>query len=338
MLKKNLKGGHTPSFPVENKKDDFGDGMRKHIEALARPIFEKALNETSSDRLSGGVPGINKVGSPRFCFYHPHNRRLYLDFNKDSFVTLPKQQPTTRNKRGSGVVSHGDFRIVNHRELCLDNFRGCRIVVKKTQVEVTNKVEPDRKYVIVMDSREHIREQVFKIVEKKVFECLEALRLLIETYGGGSEFKILNSTDEDKVFNEKYIDMIPIKQRFYNAIVKKAYKEPNVEFSNPVFTVNHLSNSALSDFSPEIANGLSDTSDALKSQQEAFKSFSDHVMKSVDNLARNMDTHVAVMQQIRDGLKGLNSAVGNLGLDKKPVEDDISFGNNKEIVTWRWIL
>jgi len=241
---------HPPLFPVELEKKDCDDTVSAYVNRIVEPIFLKVLQETPKNLLMGGGRGSEKN---KIALYSPHNYRLYIDFSKDNFNPKPYIKPSLKSV---GVVTYE--RLNNGHEHKYDNFLGCSIRVKKNQIEIQNKIEHKRSYSIEIS--ENAKNQIIDIIKKKDSECIEALKTFISIYGGSSNYKILKRTSEDKVFGTSSINSIPIKEKFHSQIVKKVYNEPNVEFYDPVFAVNHLINSGVVEVVPSLVECLDNLS------------------------------------------------------------------------------
>lgn len=224
----------TPPLPMETKPNKIWDS---YIEKAASP------KEAIKNPMSVGTPGLDE--SP-YCFWRPHNYRLYIDFDK-STLKLPSDNET----EGSSAV----FRLINSKEVCFDNFQDCRIVIKRSQVEVTNLINP-RWYKIQMVPETAIHPQFQEIIKQKDKECMDTLKAFIAKYGGSSTYQILNARSEDKIMGEEKISQLPDKMTFHSDIVKKVYNERNVEFSTPAAASTYLRNRAIESISPSILEEL----------------------------------------------------------------------------------
>lgn len=215
------------------------EALREAVRRVAKPIFDRVAKETKITHVSGGG-----VGS-QVSFYNPHNSRYYFNFDRSNL-----------SLRGLGGLV---LKPVNHgRELVIDDFFGCRVVVKKRMVEVTNKVDKERVFK-VHGSLEMRRELVVDACVVLEREAVFALRKFVELFGGVSDFVPVKVWIADnKILHDGLVDAIPHEVTFRNEVAKKVYKsEPkNVEFSSPVFASNFFRNSGLHDFAPLIAEGL----------------------------------------------------------------------------------
>lgn len=231
---------------MENKKREIED----HIRRITAPVFNKVPYEVSKNHMMVGAVTKKKGKIIKKCFYQPHNFRRYYDFNKENFN--PTQTIPYHGLDHGAVL----YRLINKTEHSYANFWGCRLVVRKTQIEIINKVNPKQWHVLKLANPKYIKEQILNIVSQKEKECITALKEFIKVYGGHSKFKLLNWHSEDKIEHEDMIDLIPIKQKFHNEVVKKVYNQKNVEFSDPVYSSNYLRNRAIEDIAPEIVTAI----------------------------------------------------------------------------------
>lgn len=231
-------------------KEKSLSSIQDYINNITRPIFEKVLKETPKNRMSVGGGSVRPED---VSLYQPHNYRLYFDFSKSSFAppNLSKTDPL-----GSVVTTSFEYKLKNSSEHYFKNFMDCNITVKKTQIELINKIEHKRWYVIKHGESSEYTAQVRSIIEKKDKECLKVLKAFIKEFGGVSNFKILNRKSEDKVQLEDSIDKVGVKNHFHSGTCKKVYNSANIEFNDPVFAVNYFENRAIEKITPEVLSEL----------------------------------------------------------------------------------
>ena len=211
---------------------------KEKVKRLVTPIFNKAASEISKNHvLVGGV------GSPNYeyAYYNPHNARFYFEY----INTRPPTDPRlVEQNKGS--------------ELCCKDFMGCRFVIKKTKIEVTNKINKERRFKIHGSADERYNQTV-EAAATLEREAITALKEFVNVFGGETNFKCINSwIPDNKILHSKIIDSIPQEVTFRNDVVKKVYntKPSNVEVSTPVQAANTFRNLALHDYSPIIAEEL----------------------------------------------------------------------------------
>lgn len=191
--------------------------------------------EMNKNHVLGG-----RVGSDySYAFYNPHNARFYFNFNKWNF------KPDMLR-----------FKTINSTELCID-YLDCRIVVKKFKIEITNKINTERRFTIWLESESENKavEKANKIIEDEVISVFKSF---ISEFGGSSDFSFTKHIPDNKILHDLIIDKLPKDMRFRNEVVKKEYNtEPsNVEFANPVYASNYFRNAGLRLFAPEIDSRL----------------------------------------------------------------------------------
>lgn len=196
--------------------------VERYVRDKVKPIFDKVLQETSKNRVSVGECGFRGF----YVFYQPHNCRVYFDYVKPVKPTF-----------GGSVV------VKNSSELMFKElFGGCRVTIKKNCVELINMVDVDKRFVVRLKSA---RDDIVKVLVGKISQTSSVLKLLINRFGGSSSFQIINFSVQDNKFeHESFIDSIGVKGKFRNEVLKKVYDERNVEFSDPSFAVNYLTNQA----------------------------------------------------------------------------------------------
>ena len=197
------------------------------------------------------------VGQPKKTvttnsLYNPHNYRLYFSFKKDNFKSI------------EGMVGVWYGKSINYGKDFTSTGEGIRVTVRKTQIEVINKLTEEQWFLI---NRAKAKEEIYSICNKIDEKCIASLKRFIEIYGGQTDFIILkreargiynnlNTKSDNKVMQEPFIDSLPLDMTFETPIVKKVYKKPNVEFKEPIYAARYLENSALNEFSPEICQEL----------------------------------------------------------------------------------
>ena len=211
--------------------------MISSLEDMQRRLREK-LNRVAQETKKNHMLVGGWVG---YCFYQPHNYRLYFDYNRQDFNPKPTPKRLVFSKK------------INATEYFFE-FNNFSVRVKKNQIEVRNFKNHKEWYKIEVSEKSNI--QISRIIKRKDKETIKMLQYFIKWFGGRSEYKILNRHSEDKIKGEDKIDILPIKQKFHNEIVKKVYNEQNIEFSSPAFALNYISNRAIENISPEISNAL----------------------------------------------------------------------------------
>ena len=202
-------------------KKEFSS-VEEYVKRKVTPIFNKVLKETNKNRVSVGKGGF----SNNFAYYQPHNCRVYFDYVKP-----------VKPMFGGLVV------VKNSSELMFKELQGdCRVTIKKHTVELINLIDKDKRFIVNMSNS---FDETVNIIVSKINQCMVVFKGLIKLYGGSSSFKVVNfSVQDNKVEHESFIDSIKLKSKFRNKVVKKVYGKHNVEFSDPVYEANYLTNQA----------------------------------------------------------------------------------------------
>jgi len=239
--------------------------LYKQISALTKPIFEDSLKEVSKNHVSVGGVGIDNY---EYAFYNPHNARFYFDYIKTDPLTDPRLS---------------SLETINKSEKRIEDFFGCRIVVKKNKIEVTNKVDKERRFRID-GSAVNRHNQCVEAVATLEREAIASLKEFIKAFGGSSSFVCVKMwIPDNKILHDKLVDSIALENTFRNDVVKKVYNsEPkNVEYSSPAYTSNAFRNMGLHDYAPIIASEL----ECLRSEimkQKSFLSPLEEIKLSID--------------------------------------------------------
>jgi hypothetical protein len=285
----------TPLFPMELSPDKREEAFNSYMDKLILPILAKFPQEQPQNHVSVGV----RSGDDTYSLYNPHNYRLYFDFDRTTLRLLT--DPLT--------VVHVTYKLINTSEVCFPDYLGYRIVVKKTQIELTRK--EDRWHIINLHPSEGVRPQIIKILEELNNQAIITLKKFILEFGGYSRLQILNATSENKVKHEHIIDTLPERMTFRNEIAKKVYMEQNVEFSDPVHASNYMANSAMQEIAPDINNALKGISEGLKAIVDTQR---DMTQNALNPLTEQIKLHLKVQ---RATLKVMQAIKADLGQNKR---------------------
>ncbi len=273
---------------IEALKKEEEEAYQKHISAICNPHWNKVLKETQSNHtMVDNLP--KKTITP--SLYNPHNYRLYFNFTKEKY----------KPKEGMVRVWSGKFKNYGKEFTVLGE--GVRITIKKTQVEVINKLSEQQWFLINRTKAKEEEQDLLSKIDKK---CISSLKKFIKVYGGSSDFVILKREGrpylnlftkcDNKVKNEPFIDALPSDMTFETEIVKKVYKHPGeVEFKTPMATAQYLENSALHDFAPELVNEI-----------RVFNMKIDKVTESMAYVAENYKSHVGMVEEAHKIFKKIN--------------------------------
>lgn len=288
---------HTVRFPMENPKPSERD-INNYISRLVKPIFEKVAQEAVKNRMMvGGTVSKNE----KYCLFQPHNYRLYIDFKKENFEPETVLPTTVR------PMFPMEHKIINKTSHTYNEFYGCRITVRKTQVEIINKKKEWYKISLNISK---IKPQIKQIIIDKDRECFIALRQFIRIFGGSSKFKVLNRHSENKIKGENMIDLIPIKQHWHTDVVKKVYNESNVEFNDPAFASNYLRSRALEDKAETMENDISEIKEAVK----ATVKINTDTCLILNKFTKQIDLHLSVLKGIKKAFKRFNNRLSQKNL------------------------
>lgn len=314
---------------MENKnleKEGVSEQQRiidEHIRTIVSKAVDesKVLQEINKNRISVGSGGFDSIQE---VFWQPHHLRAYFDFDRTSFDA---SKPTLKFGLKFG------FRFVNSKEFEVSNFHGCRIVVKKSQIEITNKIEHKRFYVVRLDST--CRDFMIDVCARKVKECLAVLREFIKIFGGSSNFRLISFRSQDKISREESIDRIPVKMQFDSQLVQKVYNEPNVEFKDAASAVTYLENRALERVSPEIKERLDLINKRIDLfEEKVIKPWMEQISihlpverKAAQALTEDVEIRKEMLKTLKDIQKGFSQGYYPQRLEHY----SSNFGRNREL-------
>lgn len=219
------------------------DDVYEEVKRITKPTFDKVLKEIDENLVLVGSETDDK---PFFVYIQPHNYRGWYDFEKKNY------DPETRVKK---LKSRGmlEFKKINYGKEHYFKFEDYHIKVKRSQVEVLNKINKKRWFSI---DPFRAKAQVETFMGKMEQVNKEIIRDFIEIVGGHSDFKLLKHTDECKITNSIIIDKIDPDLTYHTKTHKKVYSEPQVEVYNMVDAVQLIENSIFFKYSREIAEPL----------------------------------------------------------------------------------
>jgi len=238
-------GNNKPPHPLISYGNDFDNKVKG--------VFEKGLKDFPKEANKNHVSVGGSVSfKSEFSYYNPHNARFYFEYIKTDPLTDPR------------------FKTINKSEKSID-FLGCRFVVKKKFIEVTNKVNKDRRFKIEgsLEQRKNLCAEAVATLEKEV---IASLKSFVREFGGKCDFVCVKMwIPDNKILHDNIVDRIPLETTFRNEVVKKVYNDSpkNVEFSSPALASNYFRNSGLNDFAPQIASEL----ESLRKEIMSNKSF-----------------------------------------------------------------
>lgn len=307
----------------------------EYIRRLVKPIFDKVAKETPQNPVS--VRSVGKKNR-QYCIYNIHNYRLYFQFDKKTFNPDKKAKPT----KGGSVLKGGSvpYKIVNSTELEFSDILGCTIIVKRKQIEIKNRIDPDKLHRIPFVT--NAKHSFADIIRKKDKEAVIALKRFINLYGGQSDFQILNRWGHNKVWHEDAIDLIPIKMKWNNKVSMKLYNRKNVEFPDVALASNYIETRAIESQADEIKDELFIIKEAIKgvlevnaSTSKTLNGFVTTFMPIQADFALNIKSHTAVIKNMVQATDQLNINLSEkqnnplvlLKQKVKSVEDILSLGH-----------
>jgi len=236
---------------MKSKKEVYNKTVKDYIDELVTPIFNKALQETNQNPT---MVGRVQESNPIKFLWQPHNYRIYFNFTKKNFkVVTPSlyKYPAFSYK----LANYGSEHHFN-------NFMSCRIIIKKNLVEVINKSHHKQWRLITANSIKEIDTKINEVVSKLNNQGINALKALIRLCGGISDYKILKVRGEHGIHGIDYLDRIPEEMIIHDTVFKKQYKK-KPEFYEPVHIKNIVTNNAINDIAPDIADSINNLGNQL---------------------------------------------------------------------------
>ena len=126
---------------------------------------------------------------------------------------------------------------------------------------------------------------------------ISALKSLIRRFGGISDCKIIKVRGEHGIHGIDYLDRIPEDMVIHDTIFKKVYKG-KVEFYDPTNIKNFVSNMALKDIAPDVANAINGLSSMFDLVGKRIIDMMDNRMKVDNELAINIKLHNKVFKKL----------------------------------------
>lgn len=266
--------------------------LARHIDKITTPIFDKSLQEIKPNTM---------IGLPPIKFYwRPNNYRRQFLFNTETF----KRNTTPQIANFGTKFIYKDF---YNTTIVVD-------IPRKKPAKITAIYKPLKRfyYEIKCYNLKEINERINKKVKDIENTLINALNIFIKHFGGNFD---LDSGKwvrfEDDIHGEEFIDKLPRDLIITDTYFKKVYQK-GIEFKNPAYVKSYISNRAVEEITPEIA-------EAINELGSKFDLFTERVTPAIESLAANMATHVKIMQGIEQGIKGFNSTVKKLNkrLDQK---------------------
>ena len=283
------------------ERKEFVDSVINTWKKAEKEEFPSA--QPSNPMRVGRVANSGSIG----FLWQPHNYRLYFDFDRSSFVCPDPANPTPFADLVGCRVE-----LKNHRsEVHFVNFYGCRLVVRRKQVEVINQFYGKRWRHVVASCVEDVAARVDDAVAELDGQCVYALQMLVKRCGGFSRFEVLKRrSSEHGVHGEDFLDSLPEDLVIRDTFFQKLYRK-KVEFKSPVAVKNFISNRAVESVSPQIAEELAAVRAMQVEVAAMTRDLSRAVVPAIQEFSVNMRTHVSVLKGIDASFKRFNRLLGS---------------------------
>ena len=267
------------TFKMEKEVND--KKITDYIDRITTPIFNKVLQESNLNPMMVG--GVQET-KPIKWLWQPHNYRIYVDFDKKTFKSKDLNKDNRTLQKLKVRLVGFEYGTKNHNsEHHFNNFYGCRIVIKKKIAEITNKSHNKQWRLMTANNIDDIGARIDEVVNRLDNQCIESLKKLIRLFGGSSNFKTLNKAwkGEHGVKGIDFLDQIPEDMVIHDTVFKKVYKK-KVEYKSPVHVKNTVTNYAIKNIAPEIADELSVIREIVRGTLEVNADTS----KMINNMVR----------------------------------------------------
>ena len=287
---------------MNKEKEMCNKSIKDYVDKVTSPIFNKVLSESNDNPMMVGR--VQESKQIKFL-WQPHNYRIYLNFNKTTF------KPPNRDSRHKFIYKLMNYDSEHH----FDRFYGCRIVIKKRLVEVINKSHEKQWRLITAPNINEIDQRINQVIDKLNKQGIYALKQLIRRFGGESDFKIVKIRGEHGIHGIDYIDRIPEDMIIHDTVFKKPYKR-KVEFYEPAYIKNVVTNNAINDIAPDIAASIKGLENSITTIANKFGSTLTGIIPVLNQLT---NINIEVTKLRRD--------VTKIQRKKKPI-------NNKDLRKW----
>ena len=277
------------------------DKLRKQVEKLCKPIFDKVLKEAGSNSMTI-APVILKF------LWRPNNyRRKIIVKTKDN---------STIKKIISAIESTHKLQYNEHNKLLfVYNFNGITLQYgKNTLTGIWSQDKKKTTYLIESDCIDGLEELIDKR-KKKIQEQIDnALELFIKQFKIKLMFeKPIWDRYEDWIKGDEFIDKIPEETIVHDTIWKKVYPK-GIEFKQTsdkedptTFMKTYIKNRAIEKISPEIANELM----IIKEIEKSTLKMNESTSKTLNQF---VNTTIPILQDFSINIKTHNKVLK--GIDK----------------------
>lgn len=249
---------------------------------------------------------VGRVTSKKqFSFaFQPHNHRRYYSYD----TTTLSEQTLLKNIGKEGIVGF-EFSKKNYgTELHLNNFWGCRVVIRKKTIEVINKWQGKRWRVIEGDTIEEIDSKIDAYIEELNTKSDEAIKKVIKYGHGKPDMALIKTRGEIGIHGDEFLDSIPEDLIIQDTYFKKLYKKkPEFNLDNKGkagYVKNYISIRAIEKVSPEIANEIKGVNDVLQGELKPV----------LESLTEQIKLHLEVQKITKDTMKDIRDFIV-----KKPI-------------------
>lgn len=285
---------------MENKKED----TRKYVENIVEPIFNKHLQASphakNNNLVLVGGGRFEKEETEKSYLWQPHNFRRYYSFSKENYTkNKPRNKPKLRTYVGSKTIIFSPFKwdyAISEKNFGSEHhfkgFNGCTIKVRKNTIEITLSEIKNKWFRIYAYSEKHIDQRIDQIIKELEDHCKRTLELFLRFHGGKTDKRIVKKHSENKIKGIDYLDKIPIDMIIHDSVMKKVYKEKNVEIYGEARVKNLFKNATLEKFSPEIANSLGNIEELntkIKGLSESSKESINETGKALQAVSKGLE-------------------------------------------------
>jgi len=249
-----------------------------------------------------------------FRLWQPHNFRVIVSYKPPSgFQGFPVEtDPYPHPHRGSfpvevkGTDKCCDCTISNNgKQYNFKGYRGCTIQIFKTKAVIINNSHVKMWRVIKNSKLGEADPEIKEVVDDMDAYAVHVFRLFVEQFGGATDFKIINRRTENGFKGDPVTDGMPKDQVINSLNFKKVYDD-HIEFKSTQAMENFIHNRTIDKVAPELALRLQHIDRQVSGVLAIQGNYAKTVIPVQLDLAKNMETHVAVMQDIHTALSILN--------------------------------
>lgn len=293
------------------------DMQEEYVKRLVEPIFKakmgKSPQEAQRNTMSVGV----STGNEAIVFYwRPNNYRLKFPFSRSDLHSEVTSTLNRSQKRGCVVVTkHGhNLKISNYGSKITCKINGIPLMIDKKSITATYSLR--QSISATRDSKAYYKieaastGQVWARMQERIQAiekmCIEAVKKFIKLYGGYADFgNITHLRYEDALHIQDWLPDVPEDMIIHDTHFKKVYPK-DMEFKNPLYLKNFVSNMCLKEIAPEIVSELNranlETEKLTRVAETIVKLQSgnqSHMNEVLIKLSDQIDAHLALIQEYR---------------------------------------